>query len=456
MISWLRAALVTGSIALVSALVVSLLLIGGDAEVPWYALAGSLSVIAALSAVILVCLAGWDRARSDARAAAASVKALAAGDAELARRLAAGARGSLAVSLREAASAQMQLRTDSEEGKAAFARVLNGVGEGILAIDRRRRIALVNDSARALFGVQDRESCIGRPFIEIVRNETLAQAFDRTLGGGEEVRVNALVQSHGFDQQIEMRVFPVAGSPLIAAVALLIDVTQIEKLQRMRRDFIADFSHEVRTPLAGLRLAVESLDGGVSAEHSEHLHRIVRRQIRRLERLVSDLAQLNEIESGEAVLQLEQADLFHIVTDVCDDFREKAQAAGVDIRIEGSAVPVRVDVVKIQQVFSNLVDNALKHAGDADRVSIAIAAEGEDAVVRITDYGAGIAPEEQPRIFHRFYRVDKSRSAHRGEGSGLGLAIAKHLVLRHGGRIGVESNTGRGATFWVALPLLRR
>lgn len=456
MIPLVRAATLVLSVsaALILALVFVVSRTAGGVLTPtagWLAVALLALGLWALTAAVL---AGWIRSLSSQRTAAGAVRSLAAGDEHRARRMLGTSRGELFSGLRDLIGAAERLRLSAAEDQAALSRVLDALGEGVLAIDERRRIARVNDAVLELFNVEDRESCIGRPFIEIVRNQALAQAFDRAMGSGHEVRTQALVDSHGDPRQIELRVFPVTGSPVIAAVALFINVTQLEKLQRIRRDFIADFSHEVRTPLAGLRLALESLEGGdLRPDQTEHLFRIVGRQIYRLERLVNDLSELNEIESGEAVLQQQRIDLHQLLVDLRDEFLEKASAHQLEIGIEGSPAFVSADPVKIQQVFSNLIDNAIKHSGSVRRIDLSVSPEGGAAVVRVRDYGAGIPAEEQPKIFHRFYRVDKSRSASRGEGSGLGLAIAKHLVLRHRGRIGVESQPGEGATFWVALPL---
>lgn len=426
-------------------------------EFPLLHAGGAAILLALVVLMVFFAARGWVKYRESRRVGASALRALAAGDEARARAMLSRRRGELAGAIREAIAAVDRLRSEAEENQLALARLLNALGEGVLAIDSRRRIARVNDAALELFDVRDRNSCEGRPFIEIVRNQALASAFDRALGSGEEVRAQAVVESHGLQRQIELRVFPVNDSPVIAAVALFIDVTQLERLQRIRRDFIADFSHEVRTPLAGLRLALESLEGGaLEAAQSDQLFRIIGRQIYRLERLVSDLSQLNEIESGEAVLQYERTDLRTLLEDLCDEFRKKAAAHGIEIALSGDHVSVWVDAVKIQQVFSNLIDNAIRHSGEIRRIEVSVLTEEDQAVVRVRDFGAGIPADEQPRIFHRFYRVEKSRTAGRGSGTGLGLAIAKHLVLRHQGRIGVESEPGAGATFWVSLPLDRR
>lgn len=402
----------------------------------------------ALTAAVL----GWLRARAGLRCAASTALQIAEGDLDGAR-LQIPACGPVASTALNALAASFErVEREAREERESLSLVLNSLGEGMLAIDDARRIVLVNQAALDLFDVGDRESLERRPFIEVVRNKTLADGFDRALEGAE-VRTSALVDAGRTVRHIEMRVVPVVAPSGIAAVALCIDITRMEHLQRIRSDFVADFSHEVRTPLAGLRLALESLqEGGLDAAQAEHLHAILHRQIGRLERLVSDLAQLDEIESGEAVLRFEEIDLYPLVEELCTDFEPRAAANGLAIRVSGGRARAVVDPGKIQQVFSNLVDNAIKHSSpDSGRIEVRVRSEDQSAIVEVQDFGEGIPPGEQSKIFHRFYRVDKSRTA-RGEGSGLGLAIARHLVIRHQGEISVESAPGKGATFRVRLP----
>jgi signal transduction histidine kinase len=172
--------------------------------------------------------------------------------------------------------------------------------------------------------------------------------------------------------------------------------------------------------------------------------------VARLERLVQEVGQLNEIESGELVLYREPTELKSLLVDVAEELNEAASQRGIEITVEGTERETLLDATKIQQVLSNLVDNAIKHSG-AKTIRLLVNGEGEGVVVSVVDDGEGIAAEEQEKIFHRFYRVDKSRSG-ASEGTGLGLAIAKHLMRRHGGSITVESEPGRGASFSLHFP----
>jgi two-component system, OmpR family, phosphate regulon sensor histidine kinase PhoR len=327
-----------------------------------------------------------------------------------------------------------QLRSHAEH-RAAMDEIVSSLGEGIIAVSPRGRVVVANAHVANMFRLSG--SLVGRPFLEVVRKQSIVAALDRALDGAESTdRVTI------DERQYEVRVFPVAASPEIAAVVLFIDVTTLERLQRIRKDFLDDFSHEVRTPLAGLRSAVETLDaGGLTKEQGEQLRQVILRQLSRIERLVRDLSDLNNIESGQIALQRQPVDLRGVLRELSDDHR---------FTLAGGEATASADPARAQQIFSNLLDNARKHGGGDIVVEIGTA--GGEAVVKVSDRGAGIPSDEVERIFNRFYRVDKSRSQH-VPGAGLGLAIAKHLVALHGGSIRAYNRAEGGATFEVRLPV---
>jgi len=323
-------------------------------------------------------------------------------------------------------------------------RILEGLGEGVLAVDHERQVVLANRRFAEMFNVSG--EWVGRPLAEVTRVVPLFAAFDAALRGTEASQRFGVAVGVA-ERRIEMRAFPLPSAD-IAAVALFIDITQLERLEEIRRNFVSDFSHEVRTPLTGLRSAVESFELAgehMTAEEDQQLRRIMARQLRRIERLVDDLAELSSIESGALRLEWSDVDLLEVVRDLCEDFGDRGEFV-----IDGESAHVIADPDRIQQAFSNLIDNAIKYGGEQP-VDISVRKEGDSAVVRITDHGEGLSPEEKERIFRRFYRVDKSRSQEIA-GTGLGLAITKHLVLLHNGTIDVESELGKGATFIVRLP----
>lgn len=363
-------------------------------------------------------------------------------------------RSRLAKSLAESEQHEREIadRSDAAEGeRAALLGMVGRLGEGLLAVDRQRRVVLTNRRFEDMF--ETPAAIEGRPLGEVIRVAAVFKAFDDALRG-VEADTRFPISIGGVARKIEIRAMPLP-SERIAAVALFSDVTTIERLEKVRRDFISDFSHEVRTPLAGLRSAVESYDiagGKMTRDDDSQLRRIMTRQLARLEQLVNDLSELSRIESGDLTLTRREADLRQLIDDVCEDFADMAAQKLLRFVITGGNVAVHVDPMRIQQAFANLIDNAIKYGGEDTTIDIAVEAGGNMGIVRITDHGEGIAAVEIDRIFHRFYRLDKSRSQEVA-GTGLGLAITKHLVLLHNGSIDVESQPGQGATFIVRLPL---
>lgn len=334
----------------------------------------------------------------------------------------------------EAAALRQQRAIDAE--------ILNGLAEGLLAVNRERRVVLANRRFVELFDARD---AVGKPLHDVVRVAAVFDAIDRALAGDESIE--RFTTKRGIDERtIEVRALPLTSEE-IAAVAIFIDVSRLERLESIRRNFISDFSHEVRTPLAGLRSAVETHEhvDQITEPEAQQLRRIMSRQLARLERLVDDLSELSRIESGELKMARQRIDVRKLVDDLCEDFADRAKFV-----VTGESVFVRADPLRIQQALSNLIDNAIKYGGGKP-IEIDVAERGTAAEVRVRDRGEGIEKSEREKIFHRFYRVDKSRSQETG-GSGLGLAIAKHIVLQHHGTIEVESEPGEGTTFIVRLP----
>jgi two-component system phosphate regulon sensor histidine kinase PhoR len=240
-------------------------------------------------------------------------------------------------------------------------------------------------------------------------------------------------------------------------LVVLHDLTEVEQLNRVRQDFVANVSHELRTPLTSLRGYAETLlEGGLDdPEHREGFVRTIRDQATRLSALVEDLLSLAELESRGAGLRPETFDLRAVVSRQVEAFRPRAEAGGLALTLEpGSPVHVTADRVRIEQVLANLLDNATKYTEQGE-VRVTVAAAGGTAWCRVRDTGPGIPGEDLPRVFERFYRVDKARSREKG-GTGLGLSIVKHVIALHGGRVLVESEPGRGSTFGFEIPAAPR
>ena len=325
-----------------------------------------------------------------------------------------------------------------EEHRAAMQEIVSSLGEGIIAVNPKGRVVVANPRVAEMFGADG--TLVGRSILEVVRKQSVLAALDKALVG-EPSRDRVVAGAEDGERQIEVRVFPVAASPEIAAVALFIDVTTIERLQRIRKEFLDDFSHEVRTPLTGLRSAAEMLEqGGLKPSDEQQLQHVMSRQIARIERLVNDLSELNRIESGQIVLERQRVSLRDVLAEVTQDF------PGIQLR--GGEVLAEIDAARAQQVFSNIADNARKHGRGA--ITIDLSQENGEAVVKVSDQGPGVPAGELDRIFNRFYRVDRSRAE---PGTGLGLAIAKHLVVAHGGTIRAYNRPEGGVTFEVRLPV---
>lgn len=344
---------------------------------------------------------------------------------------------------------------EDQQGKLATAgaarqEVLDALREGILAVSSDKRITMANARLFQLFGVE--QPAVGKPLVQVLRHRSVLAAFDRALAG-EQVSESLTVEPlPGGSRRVELQVVPLHTPSETAAVGLFMDVTRLARLEKIRREFMADFSHEVRTPLAGLRTAIESFDStSLTRLQQDKLRKVIGRQLRRLERLVEDLVELDQIESGQLVLQREPTELLRLLRDLRDDFAEQIEQRRITLRVEGQDSVANVDPAKVQQIFSNLLENAIKFSRPEGTVELLVEDTPGESVIRVVDHGEGIAPEEQERIFNRFYRIDKSRSQD-VPGTGLGLSITKHLVLRHGGTIRVFSQPARGATFEVRLP----
>jgi two-component system, OmpR family, phosphate regulon sensor histidine kinase PhoR len=244
------------------------------------------------------------------------------------------------------------------------------------------------------------------------------------------------------------------GSEDGAVILVLHDLTETELLNQVRQDFVANVSHELKTPLTSVRGYAETLlDGGLAdAEHREGFVRIIRDQATRLQSLVEDLLSLAELERPDTRLRFESFDLRDTVQRQIAVLSGVAERSGLELHLEpGPGVPVVADRLRIDQVIANLLDNALKYT---ERGGVRIRAGTQDALVwcEVQDSGSGIPAEDLPRIFERFYRVDKARSREKG-GTGLGLAIVKHILSLHGGRVTARSVLGEGSTFRIEMPV---
>jgi len=340
-----------------------------------------------------------------------------------------------------------------EEDSDRLATVLGSMIEGVVAVDESQRIHFANKAAQTLLEFSG-PSDVGRPLWEVVRHPTLQQVVNDALAGRDRTTVELdLPRKHATVAMLATRL---PGNPCPGVVLVLHDVTELRRLENLRREFVSNVSHELKTPLTAIQACTETLLAG-AIDEPEHCRQFVARieeHAERLHALILDLLRLARIESTTDVFDLQPVALAEVVDHCVDEHRPLAEAKKISLAIEPPPEPLRVraDEEGLHTILSNLVDNAVKYTPTGGRVSLRWRAEGKNAVIAVEDTGPGIAEEHQGRIFERFYRVDKARSRELG-GTGLGLSIVKHLVHVFGGTVEVRSQPGHGSTFTVRLPL---
>jgi two-component system, OmpR family, phosphate regulon sensor histidine kinase PhoR len=318
---------------------------------------------------------------------------------------------------------------------------------GIVRFGTDRRVASANPRAHALLGVAPGR-LIGRSVMETFLDARVEPVIDAGTGTAE-LRVG-----EGEPATVTLRALrPRSGG----TVAILEDVTELRRLRQMRTEFIDNLSHELRTPLTTVSLLAETLarDAATADVPDRMRERIAKIEVEtgHLVQMVSELLDLARIEGGTQILPEDDVDLAALAASATDRLRLFAERQGVTFVVDAQdeVPPIRGDESRLGQVFINLVHNAVKFSPDGGEVRITVRREHGDVRVEIIDHGLGIARADRARVFERFYKADRARV--RGGGTGLGLAIARHIVAAHGGRIGVESEEGRGSTFWFALPI---
>jgi two-component system, OmpR family, phosphate regulon sensor histidine kinase PhoR len=335
--------------------------------------------------------------------------------------------------------------------------VLSSMVEGVVAVDGRENIISINETAAALFAITP-ESAIGRDVSELVRNSSFQDFVHLTLRSTQPVEEE--ITFHMDDE----RVYQAHGTVLkgesgqsIGAVIVLHDITRLRRLERVRRDFVSNVSHELRTPITSVKGFVETLLQNPPDDPAEmrRFLEIILKQANQLDLLVTDLLSLSRIEQGElgADALFEKMDMRRILDEVVETCSQYPYpgSSNIDITCE-SGLEANANASLLQQAVLNLVENAVKYSCDSGQpVEVNACAQEDRIVIQVRDHGPGIASEHLPRLFERFYRVDKSRSRELG-GTGLGLAIVKHIVELHGGEVNVESTVGTGSTFTISLP----
>jgi two-component system phosphate regulon sensor histidine kinase PhoR len=332
--------------------------------------------------------------------------------------------------------------------------VLSSMAEGVLAIDADQRITVVNESAIHMLSLHG-DSILGRYAGEVVR----IPSFENALDEARETRgpVQAEIETVGPRRRsLSIRVTPITTAGETDLAVVLYDTTDLRRLETMRRDFVANVSHELKTPLAAIKAYAETLRLGAidDKENNRRFLEQIENHAALLEVQVRDLMHLARVESGRAAFEIVDVNLDQACADCLARFEDEAQRREIHLSVATHDAPViaRGDREAVQNILDNLVSNAIRYTRPGGSVQISTGREHRYAVLTVKDNGIGIAPEHQSRIFERFYRVDKARSRDVG-GTGLGLAIVKHTVQALNGQIELTSSIGRGSTFRVLLPL---
>jgi len=350
---------------------------------------------------------------------------------------------------RERADAERALTAKLRERSTQLESMLDQMLEALIAVDGTGHIRLANRATASMFGLHG--TVTGRRLLEVVRHHEMATVMER-LKQEREVR------NHEFRVEGAIpRVLQVNGVATGEGGVLLVihDVTELRRLENLRQDFVANVSHELRTPISLIRGAVETLVDGAKddPEARDKFLGIIDRHGARLGLLIEDLLLLSALDSGRIELHTQSLSVRDAVQEVVVDLAPSAAERGVTVENQVSLdLQARADAVRLRQILSNLIDNAIKYGRERGTVSISAERLGEGWLqIAVRDDGPGIPPEARERVFERFFRVDKARARHQG-GTGLGLAIVKNLVLAHGGEVRVESAEGRGTIFRFKLP----
>jgi two-component system, OmpR family, phosphate regulon sensor histidine kinase PhoR len=345
---------------------------------------------------------------------------------------------------------------DLEHEQARISAILDGMVEGVVAVDARDHVVAMNEPARSLFALGAGRA-EGKPLLEAIRNADLHALLAEIRGGAAPAITRREFGVGGpAPRTVQANAVPVdLGGGEIGVVMVFHDVSELRRLETVRTEFVANVSHELRTPLTAIHGYLETLLGGAldEPEHARPFLEIVFRHTERLGRLLEDLRDLSDIELGRVHLQLGPVAVDDVIESVLAIMRPRADARGVTlVAALPSGVPdVSADPDRLEQILINLVDNAVKYTDAGGRVSVAGRPLDGMVELAVADTGVGIPPADLPRITERFYRVDRARSRELG-GTGLGLAIVKHLVIAHGGRLAIESEPGRGTTVRFTLP----
>ena len=339
---------------------------------------------------------------------------------------------------------QMQLR-ELREKTDEFTQITGSMREGLVLLDEHGSILSISAAAQALFGAD--AQCVGRDFLTIERSHEISAAIQAAAADGHsEVRAERAGRVYQFDIS---RI--TSDGKFLGTVILAFDITEQEFAERNRREFTANVSHELKTPLQGIIGSAELIENGmVKPEDLPRFVGHIHAEAARLVTLIDDIIRLSQLDEGDA-MPTEPVDLLAVSQEAAENLHDAAAARNVTVSVTGQPAVLPGVRRLIYEIVYNLCDNAIKYNRDGGRVDVTVAADAGGSSITVADTGIGIAPEHQARVFERFYRVDKSHSKASG-GTGLGLSIVKHAVQYHHGRIELESTPGAGTTIRVVFP----
>ena len=335
---------------------------------------------------------------------------------------------------------QLRRRTDE------FEQITASMGEGLVLLDNNSRVLSLNPAARKLFAAD--ESCVGQDFLTVDRSREMSEAIRRAMEQGHsEIRSRRGDKTYQFDiTRIDSQ------GDVLGAVILAFDITERESGERLRREFTANVSHELKTPLQGIIGSAELIENGmVKPGDMPRFIGHIRGEAQRMVALIGDIIRLSQLDEGEEMPR-EDVDLLEVARRATEQLDTTAQARKIAVTVDGQPTAVNGVRQLLYEVIYNLCDNAIKYNVDGGSVRMTVSGDGANACVTVADTGIGIPLEQQARVFERFYRVDKSHSKASG-GTGLGLSIVKHAVQYHGGSISLNSRPGEGTTVRVWLPV---
>jgi two-component system phosphate regulon sensor histidine kinase PhoR len=344
-----------------------------------------------------------------------------------------------------------------DAGKARLETLLANLDDGVIVIATDRSVRMMNREAGKILDASETMGA-GRPYPEVIRHPRALAFIDGWIKGEEPKPRDVSIVTRRESRTVRCSGTTVRypGESNADVLLTLRDVTEDRRLSQVKSEFVSNASHELRTPLTNIRGYLEAIQDAVregAAPQSSFVDVALGNALR-MERLIDDLLELSRAESGAVPLEKEETSLSAFLSRVADQHRSSAKRAGKTLEVEAGGGAFRADLRKLALAFSNLVDNAIKYGKEGGRITLFGRIDGDACLLEVADDGPGISPEHLPRIFERFYRVDKGRSRELG-GTGLGLSITKHIVESHGGTLRVESRIGVGTRFILRFPASR-